>query len=96
MDAPLAAMHGPAQPMLMSTLSGMTQMVTPLAKSTPVTQSSQVPLIVTDRMPPVRDILEPTSNEQANADYLEKQMRHMSSISRLPSDIPPLELATQR
>ena len=23
-------------------------------------------------------------------------MRHMSSISRLPSDIPPLELATQR
>ena len=47
-------------------------------------------------MPPVRDILEPASNEQARADYLERQMRHMSSISRLPSDIPPLELATQR
>ena len=95
-DAPLASMHGPAQPMHMNTLLGMTQMVTPLAKSTPVTQSSQVPLIVSDGMPPVRDILEPTSNEQARTDYLERQIRHMSSISRLPSDIPTLELATQR
>ena len=80
----------------MSTLSGITQMVTPLAKSTPVTQFSQVPLIVSNGMPPVSDILESTSNEQARAEYLEKQMRHMSNISRLPSDIPPLELATQR
>ena len=89
-------MYGPAQPMHMSTLLGITQMVTPLAKSTSVTQSSQIPLIVSDRVPPVRDILEPASNEQARADYLERQMRHMSSISRLPSDIPPPELATQR
>ena len=44
-------------------------------------------------MPPVGYILESASNEQARADYLE---RHMSSISRLPSDIPPPELATQR
>ena len=71
-DAPLVGIHGPAQPMCMSTLSGTTQMVTPLAKSTPVTQSSQVPLIVPDRMPPVRDVQEPTSNEQARADYLER------------------------
>ena len=76
--------------MHMSTLSGMTQMVTPLAKSTPVTQSSQIPLIVPDRVPPVRDMLELASNKQARADYLERQMRHMSSISRLPSDIPLL------
>ena len=74
----------------MSTLMGMTQMVTPLAESTPMTQSSQIPMIP-NRMPPVRDILEPTSNEQARADYLEKQMRQMSSISRLSSDMPPLE-----
>ena len=56
--------------MHMSTLLRMTQMVTPLAESTPVTQSSQIPMIP-DRMPPVRDILEPTSNKQARADYLE-------------------------
>ena len=88
--ASLAGMYGPAQPIHMSTLPGMTQMVTPLAESTPVTQSSQMST-VPGRIPPVRDILEPTSNEQARADYLEKQMRQMGSISRLPSDMPPLE-----
>ena len=70
-------------------------MVTPLAKSTPVTQSSKVLLIVSNGMPPVR-YTGANPNEQARADYLERQMTHMSSISRLPSDIPPLELATQR
>ena len=95
-NVPLGGMYGPVQPMCMSTLSGMTQMVTPLAKSSPVTQSSQIPLIVPDRVPPVRHILEPASNEQAKVDYLERQMRQMSSISRFPSDIPPPELATQR
>ena len=43
------------------------------------------------QIPPVRDILEPASNEQVRFNYLEKQMRQMSSISRLPSDMPPLE-----
>ena len=37
-------------------------------------------------MPLVRDLLESTSNEQARADYLERQMIHMSSISRLTSE----------
>ena len=50
------------QPMPKGTLPGMTQMVTPLAKSTPMTQSSQMPAI-SDILPPVRDILEPASNE---------------------------------
>ena len=36
----LGGMYGPAQPVHMSTLPGVTQMVTPLAKSTPITQSS--------------------------------------------------------
>ena len=40
---------------------------------------------------PVGDILEPTSSEQARANYLEKQMRQMSSTSGLPSGMPPLE-----
>ena len=95
-DTPLVGMSGPAQPMHMSTLLGMTQMFIPLAKSAPVIQSSQVPLIVPYRMPPVGDILEPGPNEQARVDYLERQMKHISSISRLPSDIPPPELPTQR
>ena len=82
-------MYGPVQPMHMSTLPGMTQMVTPLAESAPMTQSLQMPAIP-GRIPPVRDILEPISNEQARANYLEKQMRQMGSISRLPSDVPPL------
>ena len=67
----LAGIYGPAQPMYMSTLLGMTQVVTPLAETTPVTQSSQIPMIP-DRIPPVRDILEPTPNEQARADSLER------------------------
>ena len=43
-------------------LPGTTQMITPLAKSTPITQSSQMPAM-SDTLPPIRDILEPTSNE---------------------------------
>ena len=43
--ASLAGMYGPVQPMHMSTLLGMTQMVTPLAESTPMTQSSQMPTV---------------------------------------------------
>ena len=89
-SASLAGMYGPAQPMHMSTLQGMTQMVAPLAESTPMTQSLQMPAIP-DRIPPVRDILEPTSNEQARSNYLENQMRQMGSISRLPSNMPSLE-----
>ena len=76
--------------MHMSTLPGMTQMVTPLAESTPMTQSSQMPAIP-GTMPPARDILEPTSNEQARSNYLEKQMRQMVSITKLPSNMPSLE-----
>ena len=88
--ASLAGMYGPAQPMHMSTLLGMTQTVTPLAKSTPMTQSLQMSTI-SGRILPVRDIVEPTPKEQARAEYLQKQMRQMGSISRLPSDMPSLE-----
>ena len=89
-DTSLGGMYGPVQPVHMSTLPGMTQMVTPLAKSTPITQSSQMPAI-SDTLPPVRDILEPASNEQARSTYLERQMRQMGSINKLPSDMPSLE-----
>ena len=49
---------------------GTTSMVTPIAKSTPVTQASQMPTIQII-LPHVRDILEPSLNEQARAAYLE-------------------------
>ena len=52
---------------------------------------------ISGRIPPVGNILEPTSNEQARADYLVKQMRQMSSVSGLPLDMPSLEdIPTQR
>ena len=71
-DMSFGGMYGPAQPLPMSTLPGMTQMVTPLAKSTPITQSSQMPAI-SDTLSPISDILEPASNEQARSAYLERQ-----------------------
>ena len=77
------------QPTYVNTLPGTTSVVTPIAKSTSITQASQISSI-----PMVshhaRDILEPSSNEQVRADYLEKQMQVMDSI-RLPSSMPSLE-----
>ena len=72
-----------------NTLPGTTSMITPLAKSTPITQMSQMPTI-SAVLPHVGDILEPASNEQVRAAYLERQMKDMGSV-RLPSDIPSLE-----
>ena len=74
------------QPTYVSTLPGTTNMVTPIVKSTSVTQASQMPVL------PIvpsneRDILEPMSSEQARSAYLERQMQGMSSV-RLPLDMP--------
>ena len=89
-DASFNGVYMPMHPVPMGTLPGMTQMVTPLAKSAPITQSSQMPAI-SDTLPPIRDILEPASDEQARSTYLERQMRQMGSVNRLPPDIPSLE-----
>ena len=88
-DASLDGVYVPMHPVSISTLPGTTRMTTPLAKSTPITQSSQMPA-KSDTLQPVRDILEPVSNEQARSTYLERQMRQMDSI-KLPSDMPSLE-----
>ena len=77
------------QPTYVKTLPGTTSMVTPIAKSTPVTQVSQMPTMPTVSSH-VRDILEPSSSEQARAAYLERQMQGMSSV-RIPSSMPSLE-----
>ena len=77
------------QPTYVNSLPGTTSMVTPIAKSTSLTQASQMPTI------PIvsahaRDILEPSLNEQARAAYLERQMQNMNSV-RLPCSLPSLE-----
>ena len=61
------------QPTYVNTLPGATSMVTPIAKSTPLTQALQIPTIPIV-LPHVRDILEPSSNKQVRAAYLERQM----------------------
>ena len=46
--------------------------------------------IISAALPHMRDILEPASNEEVRAAYLERQMKEMDSV-KLPSDIPSLE-----
>ena len=88
-QAPLEDEYHTMQPTYVSVLPGTTSMVTPIAKSMPMTQASQMPI------PPIvpsseRDILEPLSNEQTRAAFLERQMQGMSSV-KLPLDMPSLE-----
>ena len=73
----------------MDTLPGTTSIVTPIAKSTPMTQALQMPTIPIVSLH-ARDILEPSSSKQVRAAYFKRQMRDMSSV-RLPSDMPSLE-----
>ena len=77
------------KPTYVNILPGTTDITTPIAKSTPITQASQMPML--PNVPsPERDILEPMSSEQARSAYLERQIQGMSSI-RLPLNIPLLE-----
>ena len=80
------------QPTYVNTQPGTTSIDTPIAKSTPVTQESQMPSmpIVSPHM---RDILKPSSSEQARAAYLERQMQNINSV-RVPSSMPSLEDGT--
>ena len=59
------------QPTYANTLPGTTSIVTPLAKSTPVTQALEMPTI-SAVSPNVGDILEPASNEQVRVAYLKR------------------------
>ena len=56
------------RPVYENTLPGITNIAAPVAKSTPVTQASQIPVI-----PNVseRDIVKPVSTERARTSYLE-------------------------
>ena len=56
------------RPTYENTLPGITNITTPIAKSTPVTQALQIPVIPNV---PERDIVEPMSSERARTTYLE-------------------------
>ena len=70
-----------------NTLPGITNIATPIAKSTPVTQASHIPVTKTI---PERDIVKPMSSERARATYLEGQIQDMGSV-QLPLNIPVME-----
>ena len=58
------------RPAYENTLPGITNIATPMAKSTPVTQASQ-PSVIPNVPLPERDIVEPVSSEKARTAYLE-------------------------
>ena len=65
------------EPTYENTLPGITNIATPIAKSTPVTQAPHIPMTKTI---PERDIVRPVSSERARATYLESQIKDMSSV----------------
>ena len=72
-----------------NTLPGITNIATPMVKSTPVTQAPQTPVLPNVPLPE-RDIVGPVSSERARTTYLEWQIQDMSSV-RLPLNIPSVE-----
>ena len=81
------------KPTYENTLPGISDIATPMAKSTPVTQALQMPVIMNAPLPE-RDMVEPMSSERARTAYLERQILGMSSV-RLPLNIPSLEEESQ-
>ena len=76
--------YGPAYE---NTLPGITNIATPITKSTPVTQALHIPMTQTT---PEKDIIEPLSSEKERTTYLEQQMQDMSSVL-LPLNITLME-----
>ena len=70
-----------------NTLPGITNLPTPIAKSTSVTQASHIPMTKTSTE---RDIVRPISSEKARATYLENQMKYIDSV-RLSLKVPSIE-----
>ena len=69
--------EGEYDPTYENTLPGITNIATPIAKLTPVTQASHMPVTKTILE---RDIVEPMSRERARTSYLESQIQDMSSV----------------
>ena len=79
-----------SHPSYMNTVPRTTSMGIPMAESTPVPQIGPM-LYRPTPTPQVRDILEPSANEQARAKYLERQRRHIEGIRLPPSDSQSFE-----
>ena len=62
-----------------NTLTGIANMVTPLAQSTPVTQALQIPVVGSSVG---RDIVQPIASEGARAKYLEGHMKCRGNMDR--------------
>ena len=62
------------KPAYEETLPGITDIVASIAKSTPVTQASQIPVSAHAPLHE-RDMVEPISSERARTTYLEQQIR---------------------
>ena len=58
------------RPVYKNTLPGITNIATPIANSTPVTQVPQTPMLLNVPLPK-RDMVEPVSSERARTAYLE-------------------------
>ena len=71
------SMEDEYEPAYENTLPGITNIATPIAKSTPVTQASHIPVTKTILE---RDMVNPMSSERARATYLESQIQDMSSV----------------
>ena len=63
-------MENEQRPTYANTLPGITDIDTPMAKSTPVIQASQTSMLTNVPLPE-RDMVEPVSNERARTTYLE-------------------------
>ena len=65
------------QPVYVNTLPGMTTIGIPIAKSTPSDPDRPNTFQACSYPSCIQDILEPSSNEQVRAAYLERQMQNM-------------------
>ena len=65
------------EPAYENTPLGITNIATPIAKSTPLTQASHIPMTKTILE---RDIVRPMSSERARAAYFKSQIKDMSSM----------------
>ena len=75
------------EPAYENTIPEVTNIPTPMAQSTPVTQASQVPMT---KIIQGRDIVRPMSGERARATYLDRQIQEMGSVQLL-SNVPPMK-----
>ena len=84
LSSPVTSVSLPTQPLYMNTVPRTTNKGIPIAESTPIPQIGPT-LYRPTPTSRVCDILGPVASEQAQAKYLEEQMRHIEGICLTPS-----------